>query len=60
MENKNYAKFIDNKIQYAPRKFIENNKLIIAKIIDDEFYFSRGYYRVVDIIPYYDSSKQSI
>ena len=60
MENKNYAKLIDNKIQYATRKFIENNKLIIAKTIDDEFYFSRGYYRVVDIIPYYDSSKQSI
>lgn len=60
MENKNYAKLIDNKIQYATRKFVENNKLIIAKIIDDEFYFSRGYYKVVDIIPHYDSSKQSI
>lgn len=60
MENKNYAKLIDNKIQYATRKFVENNKLIIAKIIDDEFYFSRGYYKVVDIIPHYDLSKQSI
>lgn len=60
MENKNYAKLIDNKIQYATRKFVENNKIIIAKTIDDEFYFSRGYYKVIDIIPYYDPSKQSI
>jgi hypothetical protein len=56
MENKNYAKLIDNKIQYAPRKFLENNNLIVPKQNDDEFYFKRGYFKVVDIKPHYDNA----
>jgi hypothetical protein len=35
MENKNYAKLVDGKIQYAPRKFIENGSLIVPREIDD-------------------------
>jgi hypothetical protein len=60
MENKNYAKLVDGKIQYAPRKFIENGSLIVPREIDDEFYFSRGYFKVVDIKPHYDYATQNI
>jgi hypothetical protein len=56
MKNKNYAKLIDGKIEYAPRKFIENRCIIIAKEINDSFYFARGYSRVIDEKPEYDSS----
>ena len=60
MENRNYAKLIDNTIQYAPRKFIENGSLIVPREIDDEFYFSRGYFKVVDIKPHYDHATQNV
>ena len=60
MENKNYAKLVDGKIQYAPRTFIENNSLIVTREIDDDFYFSRGYFKVIDVKPHYDYTTQNI
>ena len=60
MENRNYAKLVDGKIQYAPRKFIENNSLIVPREIDDGFYFSKGYFKVIDVKPHYDYEAQNI
>ena len=60
MENKNYAKLVNNVIEYAPRKFLENNNLIVPKQTDDEFYFSKGYFKVIDNKPHYNSATQNI
>lgn len=60
MENKNYAKLVNGNIEYAPRKFLENNNLIVPKQNDDEFYFKRGYFKVIDNKPYYDYVTQNI
>lgn len=60
MENKNYAKIVNGNIEYAPRKFLENNNLIVPKQTDDEFYFKRGYFKVIDNKPHYDSATQNI
>lgn len=60
MENKNYAKLVNGSIEYAPRKFLENNNLIVPRQIDDEFYFNRGYFKVVDNKPHYNSATQNI
>lgn len=60
MENKNYAKIVNGSIEYAPRKFLENNNLIVPKQTDDEFYFKRGYFKVVDNKPHYDNATQNI
>lgn len=60
MENKNYAKLVDGNIEYAPRNFLENNNLIVPKQNDDMFYFSRGYFKVIDNEPYYDYETQNI
>ena len=60
MENKNYAKLVNNIIEYSPRKFIENNTIIVPRINDDDFYFARGYFKVIDQKPSYDSNTQII
>lgn len=60
MENRNYAKLVDGKIQYAPRKFIENGSLIVPREIDDEFHFNKGYFKVIDVKPHYDHITQNI
>jgi hypothetical protein len=60
MENRNYAKLVDGKIQYAPRKFIENGCLIVPREIDDDFHFNKGYFKVIDVKPHYDYATQNI
>lgn len=56
-ENKNYAKLLDdNKLEYAPHSFKDGTKTIVPQVINDQFFFSRGYYKVIDNKPYYDSS----
>lgn len=55
--NKNYGKLkTDGTIEYAPRKFFEDGKLIVPRLIDDVFFFARGWYKVIDEKPSYDSS----
>lgn len=55
MLNKNYGKLTSsNGIQYAPRSFHENDQLVVPRIDDDQAYFSRGWYRVVNVKPQYD------
>lgn len=55
MLNKNYGRLTPSKgIQYAPRSFHENDSLVVPRIDDDEAYFSRGWYKVINIKPQYD------
>ena len=58
--NTNYARLVNNSIEYAPRTFHENNAIIVPKIDDDEAYFSRGWYKVVNVVPSYDAATQTL
>ena len=59
MLNKNYGKLTSsNSIQYAPRSFHENDSLVVPRIDDDQAYFSRGWYKVVNNKPQYDAATQ--
>lgn len=59
MLNKNYGKLTSsNSIQYAPRSFHENDSLVVPRIDDDEAYFARGWYKVVNVKPQYDAATQ--
>ena len=59
MLNKNYGKLTTSKgIQYAPRSFHENDSLVIPRIDDDDAYFSRGWYKVVNVEPQHDMASQ--
>jgi hypothetical protein len=61
MENKNYAKLLDNnQLEYAPRVFKTETGVIIPKLIDDNFFFNRGYYKVIDNVPYYNEKTDSL
>ena len=61
MINKNYGKLTSpNSIQYAPRSFRENDSLVIPRIDDDQAYFARGWYKVVNVKPQYDAVTQTI
>ena len=61
MNNKNFAKLIsETEIEYAPRVFKTESGVIVPNVNDDEFFFSRGYYKVIDNIPHYDTSKEYI
>lgn len=59
MINKNYGKLTSsNSIQYAPRAFHENTTLFVPRVDDDQAYFDRGWYKVVNIEPNYDAETQ--
>ena len=59
MLNKNYGKLTSsNSIQYAPRSFRENDSLVVPRIDDDQAYFARGWYKVVNVKPQYDAVSQ--
>lgn len=59
MENCTYAKLLENnKLEYAPRIFKENGLVIVPKSDDDSFFFERGYYKVIDNKPAFDSVTQ--
>ena len=61
MENRTYAKLLeDNKLEYAPRIFKENGLVIVPKADDDSFFFERGYYKVIDNKPHFDAANQYI
>ena len=60
MLNKNYGKLTSsNSIQYAPRSFHENDSLVVPRIDDDQAYFARGWYKVVNVKPQYDVVTQT-
>lgn len=57
--NRQYGKLtVDGTLEYAPRSFIENDSIIVPKENDDSFYFERGYYKVIDNKPAFDSDTQ--
>lgn len=59
--NKNYAKLLeDNTLEYAPKFFKTETGVVIPRIDDDEFFFSKGYFKVIDIKPNYDPATQKI
>ena len=59
MENSNYAKLLENNIlEYAPKMFKENGSVIVPRQNDDHFFFSRGYYKVINNKPAFDSATQ--
>ena len=59
MLNKNYGKLTSsNSIQYAPRSFRENDSLVVPRIDDDEAYFARGWFKVINNKPIYDAVSQ--
>ena len=61
MLNKNYGKLTSsNSIQYAPRSFRENDSLIVPRIDDDEAYFARGWFKVINNEPEYDAVSQVV
>jgi hypothetical protein len=61
MVNKNYAKLLeDNKIEYAPTCFKTEHGISIPRKNDDNFFFERGYCKVIDIRPDYNFSTQTI
>lgn len=61
MLNKNYGRLTPSKgIQYAPRSFRENDSLVVPRVDDNEAYFSRGWYKIVNIKPQYDAVTQII
>ena len=61
MLNKNYGKLTSsNSIQYAPRSFHENDSLVVPRIDDDEAYFARGWFKVINNKPEYDAVSQIV
>lgn len=61
MLNKNYGKLTSsNSIQYAPRSFHENDSLVVPRIDDDEAYFARGWFKVINNKPEYDVVSQVV
>ena len=61
MLNKNYGKLTSsNSIQYAPRSFRENDSLVVPRIDDDEAYFARGWFKVINNKPEYDAVSQVV
>ena len=61
MENRTYAKLLENnQLEYAPKIFKENGLVIVPKADDDSFFFERGYYKVIDNKPAFDLATQYI
>ena len=61
MLNKNYGKPTQSSgIQYAPRQFVENGVVFVPRVDDDNAYFKRGWYKVVNIKPQYDVVSQVV
>ena len=61
MLNKNYGKRKqDGSIEYAPRKFIENGNIFVPRIDDDQAYAIRGWLKIIDIKPSYDTTKKML
>ena len=56
MLNKNYGDVTEaGGIKYAPRKFIEGDGVFVPRVDDDEAYFARGWFKVIDNKPEYDA-----
>lgn len=49
-----------DKIEYAPRTFKENGSVVVPRIDDDDAYCSRGWLKVIDVIPSYDATTQKV
>ena len=61
MVNKNYGNIKENgSVEYAPRSFIENGALFVPRVDDDQAYFDRGWFKVINIKPSYDVVTQVI
>lgn len=59
--NKRYGKTkVNGDIEYAPRSFYENDSLYVPRVDDDEAYFDRGWYKVVNVKPAYDAVTQYV
>ena len=60
-KNTRYARLAENNsIEYSPRTFKEGGEIIVPRVDDDEAYFSRGWYLVVDVVPEYDHQTQYV
>ena len=60
-KNTRYARLAENNsIEYSPRTFKEGGEIIVPRVDDDEAYFSRGWYLVVDAAPEYDHQTQYV
>lgn len=60
-KNTRYARLAENNsIEYSPRTFKEGGEIIVPRVDDDEAYFSRGWYLVVDVVPEYDRQTQYV
>ena len=56
MLNKNYGDVTESgSIKYAPRKFVEGDGVFIPRVDDDEAYFARGWFKVINNKPVYDT-----
>ena len=61
MLNKNYGDVTEaGGIKYAPRKFVEGDGVFIPRVDDDEAYFARGWFKVIDNKPAYDAVSQIV
>lgn len=61
MLNKNYGRQTQSGgIQYAPRQFVENGAMFVPRVDDDNAYFKRGWYKVINIKPQYDVVSQVV
>ena len=55
MLNKNYGDVTESgSIKYAPSKFVEGDRVFIPRVDDDEAYFARGWFKVINNKPEYD------
>jgi len=61
MVNKNYGNLTSGgSIQYAPREFRENGTLFVPRVDNDEAYFERGWYKVINVKPQYDPASEIV
>ena len=61
MLNKNYGDLTESGgIKYAPRKFVEGDGMFIPRIDDDQAYFARGWFKVINNKPAYDVVSQMV
>ena len=61
MLNKNYGDVTEaGGIKYAPRKFVEGDGVFSPRVDDDEAYFARGWFKVVNNKPEYDAVSQIV
>lgn len=56
--NRNFAKLVDGKIQYAPRVFQEKSAVVVPGVDDANFYLAHGWLQVVDEQPEHDEAEK--